>query len=76
MRKLTHFILGIVGFFAGIISFILMLIWGFIPLITEVLIYAKMIDVPDNIRIGLYELWGVLMLILGMVINEPKSSKP
>ena len=76
MRKLTHFILGIVGFFAGIVSFILMLIWGFIPLITEVLIYAKAVDVPDNIRIGLYELWGVLMLILGMVINEPKSSKP
>lgn len=76
MRKLTHFILGIVGFFAGIVSFILMLIWGFIPLITEVLIYAKVVDVPDNIRIGLYELWGVLMLILGMVINEPKSSKP
>lgn len=75
MKKLTHFILGIIGFLAGIVSFILMLIWGFVPLITEVIIYAKMIDVPDNIKIGLYELWGVLMLILGMVINEPKSSK-
>lgn len=76
MKKLITLILGIIGILSGIISFILLLIWGFVPVITEALIYTKIFDIPDNIRIGIYELWGVLMFILGMVINEPKSSKP
>lgn len=76
MKKLITLILGIIGILSGIISFILLLIWGFVPVIMEAVIYAKIFNIPDNIRIGIYELWGVLMLILGMVINEPKSNKP
>lgn len=75
MTRIVLFIVAIISLIVGVLTGVILLITGFVPVIIEVLNNLGVINLSHDTRIGIYNLWGVLMFVVGLVIGEELNTQ-